>query len=227
MDGAYLRHASLSPRISGNARLIPGIIDNALQLDGSNQYVDLGDLRNECLGNLDLCPNGITFSSWINFQNFDENMYIFSSSYNGIRMFYKDGNINTVVQHNGKEWSTKVPKLDLDNWNYVEFTWHPDFGLKMFLNNTLVGEDPTFTNVPVVPDSSTRVYIGRDNVGDTAEFTRTANMKMDEAEIWYGRREELMAFDYIVRGTVIILELYTPRIIEIYGSRYGYHIKIT
>ena len=140
MDGAYLRHASLSPRISGNARLIPGIIDNALHLDGSNQYVDLGDLRNECLGNLDLCPNGITFSSWINFQNFDENMYIFSSGYNGIRMFYKDGNINTVVQHNGKEWSTKVPKLDLDNWNYVEFTWHPDFGLKMFLNNTLVGE---------------------------------------------------------------------------------------
>ena len=36
-----------------------------LQLDGVNDYIDLGDNSNNCLGNVELCPTGLTLSMWV------------------------------------------------------------------------------------------------------------------------------------------------------------------
>ena len=36
-----------------------------IQLDGVNDYIDLGDNSNNCLGNVELCTAGLTLSMWI------------------------------------------------------------------------------------------------------------------------------------------------------------------
>ena len=36
-----------------------------VKLDGVNDYLDLGDNSDNCLGNVELCPNGLTLSMWI------------------------------------------------------------------------------------------------------------------------------------------------------------------
>ena len=36
-----------------------------IELDGHNDYVDLGDNRANCLGNIVYCPDGLTLSMWL------------------------------------------------------------------------------------------------------------------------------------------------------------------
>ena len=36
-----------------------------IELDGNDDYVDLGANSNNCLGNVELCPAGLTLSMWV------------------------------------------------------------------------------------------------------------------------------------------------------------------
>ena len=36
-----------------------------IELDGMNDYLDLGNNSNNCLGNVELCPKGLTLSMWV------------------------------------------------------------------------------------------------------------------------------------------------------------------
>ena len=36
-----------------------------IEMDGINDYIDLGDNSNNCLGNVELCPVGLTLSMWV------------------------------------------------------------------------------------------------------------------------------------------------------------------
>ncbi|XP_056012893.1 uncharacterized protein LOC125678424 isoform X7 [Ostrea edulis] len=200
--GNDLVHQDLPLRLHGGPQLVQGVIGYALHLDGNNQYLDVGIHDNECLGNLQKCSNGITVSSWLNFKDYTKNMYILSTGNNGIRMYQKAGETIAVVHQNGKEWEVAIPNLEKQVWHFVELSWHPDFGLNMYVNNTLVSHSSYTNVVPNVRRSGTRVYVGRANNGDTGETTTTAMMTADEMEVWYGRREGLVAFDYILRDNI-------------------------
>ncbi|XP_062614011.1 uncharacterized protein LOC134275752 isoform X2 [Saccostrea cucullata] len=200
--GDDLVHQDLPLRLYGDPQLVQGVIGYALHLDGNNQYLDVGSHQDECLGNLQKCSNGITVSAWMNFKDYTDNMYILSTGNNGIRVYQKGGETFAVVHQNGKEWEVAIPNLEKQVWHYVELSWHPDFGLNMYVNNTLVAHSAYTNVVPNVGRSGTRVYVGRSNADDTGETTRTAMMTVDEMEVWYGRREGLVAFDYILRDNI-------------------------
>lgn len=90
-------------------------------------------------------------------------------------------------------------RFDTERWYFVEITWHPKTGLKVYVDNQLRDKsDKTFT-----PRSSARgnFYIGYPNSGDIYT-SRYANgiLDIDELEIWYSGREDLLAFGYINRG---------------------------
>ena len=198
--GNTLVHSDLDLQLSGQPQLVPGVVGRSLYLDGGGQYLDIGDHSDECLGNLAKCPSGITIAAWINFKNYYENMYIMSTGNNGIRMRHRNGYIETSVVQNGKAWEVSIPRFDENTWNHVELSWHPAHSLSVYVNNTLVHK-ATYVNVPVeTRNTGTKFYVGRSNIGDSVERSNYADMKIDEMEIWYGRREELLAFDYIKRG---------------------------
>ena len=59
-----------------------------------------------------------------------------------------------------------TPKLDTDRWYYIEMSWHPDHGLKFFVDNQLVGEAPSCYGPPSLASDMSHFYIGQANIGD-------------------------------------------------------------
>ncbi|KAH3868181.1 hypothetical protein DPMN_031321 [Dreissena polymorpha] len=60
---AIVNPSKLEARITGNAQLSSGVLGNALKIDASQSYVIVASAnhRQECFGNLGLCPNGKWF----------------------------------------------------------------------------------------------------------------------------------------------------------------------
>ena len=197
-----LVHPSLPIMLHGNPVLVPGRIGNAVKLNGGMQYIDLGDQTDKCLGNLGNCHHGLTISFWVKFNKYTYNMYILSTGRNGIRLYYIDGFIYFTIDHLGKSWRGSIPKPEVGKWQYLELSWHPEFGLNYYLNNKLRGHGD-FRNIPeTTPDANRKFLIGAANRGDASgQRYSYAAMEVDEMEILYGRREELLAFEYIIRGT--------------------------
>ncbi|KAH9500063.1 hypothetical protein Btru_076507 [Bulinus truncatus] len=190
-----LKHPSLTINLVQRPVLIPGKVNNALELGGRGQYVDLGRHNDECMSNLNLCTQGLTIAAWMRFHRFENNMVFLSTGENGILMMYKDGYIQFSVAGDN---IVTIPRFDVDRWYFVEITWNPKTGLKVYVDNELrVSSDRS-----VVPRSSNRgnFYIGYPNAGDiySGRFTNGI-FDIDEMEIWYSGREDLLAFGYINR----------------------------
>nr|KAG5710229.1 hypothetical protein BaRGS_006748 [Batillaria attramentaria] len=185
-DQRRVLHPTLDIRIIGRPRLVPGKVGNALELTGRGQYADLGTLSDTCMGNLAQCPQGVTLSAWMKFRSFENNMVFLSTGSNGLVMFYKDGLVT-------------APRFETERWYHVEISWHPQYGLKLYIDNELAGESP-YTYTPEVGSPGGKFYVGRPNDGDIpgGRYT-TGNFDIDELEVWYGRREDLLAFGYIDR----------------------------
>ncbi|XP_060080041.1 uncharacterized protein LOC132559439 isoform X2 [Ylistrum balloti] len=202
MRRGKLLHSELYLPTVGSPVQVPGVVGRALKLSGLGQYLDIGQHQDSCLGNLEKCPNGITIGAWMNFQAFFENMFIMSTGKNGLRMFHKDRKIYVTVDQDGKHWEVSFPRVEPETWNHMEMSWHPDHGLSMYVNNTLVAKS-RYTNVPIeVANNVPNFYVGRANDGDSLETVNDASMIIDEMEIWFGRREELLAFNYLLRNNI-------------------------
>ncbi|KAL5005761.1 hypothetical protein ScPMuIL_016919 [Solemya velum] len=203
MDGKRLVHESLDAKVHGDATLIPGRIGKALKLGGRGQYLDLGQHSDICLGNLAKCPQGILISAWMRFDHFHDNMYFLSTGSNGVQMYYDDGYIYVTMNQGNKAWKTTLPHVKKGLWHFIELSWHPDFGLNVYLNNTHVGHSPMRNVQDLMSDGTDHFYVGQANPDDVLGLAaRHANMAIDHLEIWYARREELLAFNEILRGII-------------------------
>lgn len=199
--GGRIEHSSLTIPVSGNPVNVPGKINNAIRLDGNRQYADVGDHGDSCFGNMKLCNHGITGSMFLNFRNFEENMYYLTSG-GGLRLYYADGKLYASVDRAGQRWEVGIPYLRKDKWYFVEYTWHPEKGLQVYVDNKLAGDTKQSTSVPVKDFSGGHVLIGSANPRDSDDGRRFsyANALVDEVETWLGNRDNLIAFDYIIRG---------------------------
>ena len=85
----------------------------------------------------------------------------------------------------------------------MEVSWHPSHGLKLFIDNKLEQADDRAYNLPPARNDAGHFYIGRPNSGDVpgGRYT-TGDFDIDELEVWYARREDLLAFGYIDRGRI-------------------------
>ena len=200
-DGRTLVHPSLPITLHGNPVLVPGRVGNAVNLNGGMQYIDLGQNMDTCLGNLEKCKHGITISFWVKFNEFNYNMFLLSTGINGIKMYYLGGFIYLKIDSMGKSWRASLPRPEIGKWHYLELSWHPEFGVSLYLDN-LLRDHEEYVNVPETNRNvDDRFLIGAPNSDDTpGRRYNYAAMDVDEMEIWYGRRDELVAFDYIVRG---------------------------
>lgn len=202
ISGNIIPNPDLTVRTHGHPVLVPGKLRSAIRLDGHEQYVDAGDHSKACLGNVELCRHGLTQSMWIQFREFRNNMYYLSNG-RGVRVFHKDGNLYVVITVAGKQWEAAIPDLQTDTWYFLEYTWHPEKGLQVFINNRLVAskEVPVTVQQRQPSETGSLVLIGNANRRDS-DFgqTFTANGVIDEVETWYRDRANLIAFDHILRG---------------------------
>ena len=204
-DGKLVHKVFEIPAV-GNPRLTRGKINNALQLDGDGQYLDIGAHGDSCLGNLKECKHGLTGSMWANFKDFEDNMYFYSNG-QGARIFYRGGKLHYVMEMGGKRWQVTLPNLSTNRWYFLEHTWHPTKGLSVYLDNQLVATTKTSSSISSTPSTGLRhVYIGRANTGDvTGGDFNYANMLIDNVDSWYSHRDYLTAFGYLNRGILLTL----------------------
>lgn len=194
-----LVHASLNIPVYGNPTVVAGKVNNAIQFNGARQYLDAGDHSKTCLGNTEHCTNGLTGSLWIKFRSLHENTYYLSSG-GGVRVYYSDGKLWVVVDRSGFRWEVGIADLSVDTWYFVEYTWHPDKGLQVYVDNKLVGEFKQGSASPLTRPTG-KYLIGSANSGDaTGGRFRYADAVIDEVETWFLDRESLIAFGYLHRG---------------------------
>jgi len=201
MSGTRVENADLTAETHGGAAVAPGKVAGAIRLDGSGQYIDLGTYPKTCFGRLERCRHGVTGSMWLNFRDFADNMYYLTSG-GGLRMYYDNGRLVVSADLPGQRWEVSVPDLRRDQWYFVEYTWHPEKGLELYVDNRLVSTRKLPTSGPTRAEDfdGNRVLIGAANPTETERFSY-ANGLVDEYETWFRDRDNLIAFEYIMRGT--------------------------
>ena len=88
-DDRVVNDYDLDVVLEGSADHVKGKIGKALKLVGKRDFVDFGDQSDACLGNLELCQHGVTYSLWIQPDKLGEEMHFLSSGDNGVVLKYR------------------------------------------------------------------------------------------------------------------------------------------
>lgn len=200
VSGGRVVNADLTADTHGNPVGAPGKVGGAIRLDGNRQYVDVGSHPKSCFSRLERCRHGITGAMWLNFRDWSDNMYYLTSG-GGLRMYHDNGNLIVVADLQGQRWEVAVPELRKDQWYFVEYTWHPEKGLEVYVDNRLAGSRRLPIPGPLRSGDfdDNHVLIGAANPSETDTFNY-ANGLIDEFETWFRDRDNLIAFEYIMRG---------------------------
>lgn len=108
-----------------------------------------------------------------------------------------------VVNIGGKRWQVVVPGLKVGKWYFIEYTWQPTTGLKVYINNQPVGICSAYQpSIRGFTSRSARVLIGAANPGepDNGRVAHNADAVIDEFEYWFLNRDSLIGSKSIVRG---------------------------
>ncbi|CAH1790209.1 unnamed protein product [Owenia fusiformis] len=202
-NGNQLMHSKYMINLIGEPRIIPGHISNALEFDSEAiQYASLGDHPNSCFGNLDLCPYGVLFATWIKPGEFQDDEQYFSTGRNGLTIEYKDNKVCGTFTTSTRKWVLCTDKVKEDQWQFLEYSWHPTRGLKLYKDNELIESTTGYQlhdnggTFNYRPDLD-QIYFGRSN--KDINIYPTANATIDDTEFWYADREYLIAHGYITR----------------------------
>ena len=205
--GTFSPHDEFRVQLKGRgSKLVTGKVGNALYCPGSGQYADLGQHRGICFGNLDRCPHGVTFATWLRTGKYktDSVEHYIHTGDNGIDLWYEDRKLHCTFKTSSKVWELEYEALEPEQWYQIEYSWHPAKGLSLYINDERVKTVKTSRARPKfdLETGSRRhnsVYFGR-GVGNSGSDYNTANMTVDQMEYWYGDRDYLTAFGYINRG---------------------------
>ena len=187
IDGDRLPHDTWKIFIHGRPTTRPGIVGNAIYLNGRNQYIDFG--RNVfCNGDPETsCSSGFTLSFEIEPQELREDTYFVASA--PVDVYYRNGRLTADVKTPTKKWSVSTNRLDPDAWYKVDVSWHPKDGLQLYVNGVKVDERTTWT-INRYYDENANFYFGRANTDMLHE--NYAHTLVDNIELWYARRGELV-----------------------------------
>ena len=205
--GTFSPHDEFTVQLKGRgSRLVAGKVGNALYCPGREQYADLGPHRDICFGNLDRCPHGVTFATWLRTGKYktDSVEHYIHTGDNGIDIWYEDRKLHCTFKTSSKVWELDYEALEPEQWYQIEYSWHPNKGLSLYINDERVKTVKTSRARPKFDlESSSRrhnsIYFGR-GVGDSGSDYNTANMTVDQMEYWYADRDYLTAHWHINRG---------------------------
>ena len=133
----------------GSPELVDGKIGQALHTDGISQYVNFGNQRHICPGNLDLCSEGLTLMLWLKIADAPHShtfeFYISNGGHHGdshgIALSRQGGLLRAHFRMlNGSFWKLETSRPDFDLWYHIAVAWRSDIGCQMYYDGTLQGE---------------------------------------------------------------------------------------
>jgi len=83
----FVVHPFLSIRTYGNPITLPAKISNGILLDGSGEYIAIGNQSDACISSISRCyQHGLTLSMWTKFRRLADGMLLLTTG-NGIKVF--------------------------------------------------------------------------------------------------------------------------------------------
>ena len=131
------------------ATVADGYLGSGLSFDGVDDWLDLGNHRDECLGNTDLCPDGFTLSMWLKRGQKvpiprGELYYITSGGHTfqsfGFALYSKMLNtLSFSTTTTTLKWGPIEVSVEPGPWYHVVATWHGRTGIRLFIDGCLLG----------------------------------------------------------------------------------------
>lgn len=180
----HSKHPEHNVYVYNNPSTVRGWIGNGVKLGGNNQYINVGT-NATCDGNLNNCRHGFTLRTRVLGTDLQEGQYLFSSSMYDV--YFQNGKLWAVFKTPTHSWTVSTGAYNRDDWNLMEFTWHPTKGLKMFLNKREVAQDRNPMTNTYGYYYNDPMYIGSDRLsGRYGQFT------VDDVQLWEAWRAYLI-----------------------------------
>ena len=132
-------------KISGDFKVVPGIVGSAIQLPGRHSWIDFGQLRSSCLSDPGECSVGLSVAFWLRLPRFKPSTIIFQAGRHrysrGCTVWTRQRDTNVV----GISLNTRTERYSLEerwnaaHWTHVAFTWDATRStLRVYFNCTLI-----------------------------------------------------------------------------------------
>ena len=137
--------------LSHGLTLVPGLTSltgNSLLFDGMNA-VSFGNSHDECLGNLEMCPYGLTVAGWLKFGKKSSSKTLLHIISNGAwlrhdfgwRWHLKYKKLRFTARTSTTSWKRLTsPALPSEKWIHLMTSWHNSQGIKIYVNFEVVAK---------------------------------------------------------------------------------------
>lgn len=188
----HKRHEGHNVYALSNPRVVRGWINEAIELDGLSQFINAGP-NCSCRGNLQRCYNGYTLRSRIKPNQLQDGMYLFSSAMYDI--YYRGGKIWAEFRSPTQRWKVSSSAFSLTDWSLLEWSWHPNKGLHMYVNGKEVAVDTAGDAYRGSYNYQKNLYVGRANTDMRVE--RYGRFTVDDVQLWEAYRDNLIDGGFI------------------------------
>ena len=182
--------------VTGAASLVVGKKGKALYTNGVDQWVNFGNQRHRCLGNLTVCHNGFVMALWLKAHRYDDQgisdeYYLSSGGHSdlsvGVCVLMQNSKLVVSVRNESVTWYGRMIPFTINIWNHVALTWSRTGGgqLHVYVNGEQVAEDLYGSNIlsnrqPAWSD----FVIGSVNHPTSHQSLFAGEMSIDELRIW-------------------------------------------
>ena len=138
----------LSGSVPGaKVKLIRGVRDQALYVNGLDQRVDLGDQRHNCMGDLSKCNNGFVMAMWLRMHAYDEpgpyndEYYISNGGQTatsiGVALLMREKKLLAMFRNETRQWVVHYENFCLHKWCHIVLAWSLAAGGNVYINGAL------------------------------------------------------------------------------------------
>ena len=172
----------------GDVKLVPGKRGQVLYVNGIDQWVNLGNQRHNCMGDLSKCNNGFVMALWIQMHNNDDTEYYICNGGHtyrsiGVALTLRDKKIRTLFRTLTHFWVIYYDRgVYLHTWYHVVLAWNIANGGKVYINGVLAGhvQDGIRKNSSQNGDAYVDFILGASNLN----YEIPGEMTLDELRIW-------------------------------------------
>ena len=193
VDGMLL--GSTNGRVVGGAQLVDGKRGKALYTNGVDQWVDLGNQKDNCMGDFEKCLNGFVMSLWLKMYRIGTNdvgeFYFTTGGDNGVGLAQTNMILNVHFRSlSGYYWPVHSPTtLSLHTWYHIVVTWESPNGAKTYINGALVSERQSHVGIVPSNNGQPNVTLGVSNILQSPgkmemDELRVLDAVMNEHDIW-------------------------------------------
>ena len=207
-SNGYIDGVSLE-MISYSASTIPGVVDNAMLLDGATQGVNLGAFEGTCASSIDSCVgnSNLTVSFYLRFQRqiyleksiittslddiYSPGFYLKYHNINEdlpLRFYFEVAVITDVlgidVSNGALDLAVWTVPLNLETsvWTHLHIDWSSEGGLIVYVDGILAGfnNSPISETASIWPSEPSSILLGY----DTSTDGHHAQLMMDQLTMW-------------------------------------------